>query len=59
MTQNSLREVIAELSRTRSAFNGTPRVRNSIPCIPEILVLRISSVHGMSVRASTVSCKPG
>ena len=40
MTQNSLREVIAELSRTRSALNGAPRVRNSIPCIPEILVLQ-------------------
>ena len=60
ITQNSLREMIAELSRARSELSGAPWVRKfSNRCIPEILVLRKSSVQGTSVRASTVSCKPG
>ena len=60
ITQNSLREMIAELSRARSELSGAPRVRKfSNPCIQEIWVLRKSSVRGTSVRAPTVSCKPG
>ena len=55
ITQNSLRKIIAVLSRARSALNGAPWVRKfSTSCIPEILVLRKSSVRG-----ATVSCKPG
>ena len=60
ITQHSLREIIAELSRARSALSGAPWVKKfSNPCIQEILVLRESTVRGTSVRTSTVSCKPG
>ena len=52
--------MIAELSRARSELRGAPRVRKfSNPCIQEIWVLRKSSLRGTSVRAPTVSCKPG